>query len=193
MQWCNCVYTLGGNVFLLLYVDDIIIFAKNGELMCEVVTRLKTKISVLELGKVRYILGVNFEEIENKYFLHQSTYIEKLMVKLEDLPRTYVNLPLKVGIVPPKEEKEISENEIMKKFPYRTLIGCLTCLADRSRPEISFAVNLMSQFCIAYSYSHWKIVVDIMNYVFNTKEYKLNLSNIKGTGLVSYSDANWGS
>ena len=81
----------------------------------------------------------------------------------------------------------------MKKFPYRTLIGFLSFLADRSRPEISFAVNLMSQFCNAYSYSHWKIVVDIMNYVFNTKEYKLNLSNVKGTGLVSYSDANWGS
>ena len=107
--------------------------------MCEVVTRLKTKRNVLDSGKVRYILGVNFEEIENKYCLHQSTYIEKLMVKFEDLPRTYVNLPLKVGIVPPREEKEIIEN------------------------------------------------------VFNTKEYKLNLSNIKGTGLVSYSDASWGS
>ena len=63
-------------------------FAKNGELVCEVVTRLKPKINVLDLGKVRYILGVNFEEIENKYCLHQSTYIEKLMVKFEDLPRT---------------------------------------------------------------------------------------------------------
>ena len=161
--------------------------------MCEVVTRLKTKRNVLDSGKVRYILGVNFEEIENKYCLHQSTYIQKLMVKFEDLPRNYVNLPLKVGIVPPREEKEIIENKIMKKFPYRTLIGCLSFLADRSRPEISFAVNLMSQFCNAYSYSHWKIVVDIMNSVLNTKVYKLNLSNIKGTGLVSYSDANWGS
>ena len=30
LQWCNCVYTLGGNLFPLLYVDDIIMFAKNG-------------------------------------------------------------------------------------------------------------------------------------------------------------------
>ena len=123
LQWCNSVYTLGGDVFLLLYVDDIIMFAKNDKLMCEVVTKLKTKINVLDLEKVKYILGVNFKEIENKYYLHQSTYIEKLMVKFEDLLQTYVNLTLRVGVVPPREEKEIIENEMMKKFSYRTLIG----------------------------------------------------------------------
>lgn len=32
-------------------------------------------------------------------------------------------------------------------------------------------------------------MVDILNYVF----YELNLSNVKNTGLVSSSDANWGS
>ena len=37
----------------------------------------------------------------------------------------------------------------------------------------------MSQFGNAYSYDHWKIVVDIMTYVFNTKEYKLNLQTLK--------------
>ena len=193
LDWCNCVYTINNEIYLLLYVDDIIIFAKNKSLMDDTISKLKAKINIQDLGKVKYLLGVNFDEIVHKYYLHQTTYIEKLMIKFEDLSRNHVDLPLKLGIVPPREEKGIVENEIMRKFSYRTLIGCLSFLADRSRPDISFAVNFMSQFCNAYNYEHWKIVVDIINYVFNTKDYKLNLSNVENTGLVSYSDANWGS
>ena len=174
-------------------LTTLLCLQKNKNLIDDVISKLKIRISIVDLEKVKYLLGVNFDKIENKYYLHQTTYIEKLIIKFEDLLRNYVNLPIKLGIVPPREENETVENEIMKKFPYRTLIGCLSFLADRSRPDISFAVNLMSQFCNAYNYEHWKIVVDIMNYVFNTKEYKLNLSNVKNPGLVSYSDANWGS
>jgi len=135
---------------------------------------------------------VNFERNGNEYFLHQRTYIERLIHRLKGLPRSYVKLPIKIDRLPQNGEEEIIENDLMKRFSYRSLIGCLSFLADRSRPDIAFSVNLMSQFCNCYNFQHWKVVVDIINYVFNTKNYKLILSNGKNTGLISYSDANWG-
>jgi hypothetical protein len=98
-----------------------------------------------------------------------------------------MNIPEKVN------ENEIVENELMVKYPYRSLIGCLSFLADRTRPDISYAVNAMSQYCNGYTYEHWKIVVNILSYVFNTKDYKINLSNYNEYTLIGYSDADWGS
>ena len=176
-------------------MDDIVLFGWNNEVLQQSIKLIKKNLEITELGNVKYLLGVNFEKVNNEIYLHQHTYINKLLVKFKDLPKSFVNLPFKVGFtLPPKvEEKEIVENEIMHKYPYRSLIGCLSFLANRSRPDISYAVNIMSQFCNGYTYQHWKIVVDILNYALNTKDYKMNLTDIKSRDLVSYSDANWGS
>ncbi|UYV79758.1 hypothetical protein LAZ67_18000575 [Cordylochernes scorpioides] len=156
---------------------------------------IKEKLDIEELGKVKYLLGVNFETTDKGIYLHQETYINRLITSFTDLPKTLVNLPFKAGCwLPPKiKEDEIIETELMRKYPYISIIGCLSFLADRSRPDISFSVNTMAQFCNGYTYQHWKIVVDLMNYVFRTKHYKINLSNVNRGILNAYSDANWGS
>lgn len=189
---CKCVYKLKSEIVLVVYVDDIIIFAKDENLIKETTNRLKNKLDIKELGKVRHILGVNFEKESDKYYLHQRTYIDRLQMKFKDLPRSRVKLPRKIDTLPARESsRNPVENDIMKKFLYRTLIRCLSSLADRSRPNVSFAVNLMSQFCNCYNYYHWKIVVDTMNYVFETKDYKIDLSTVNEKGLIAFSDANW--
>ena len=116
-------------------------------------------------------------------------------MKFKDLPRSNISLPFKVGykLLPKVKAEDIVENDVMKQYPYRTLIGCLQFLASRSRPDITFAVNIMSQFCSGYTYQHWTVLADIVNYVFNTRNYMLNLSNVKDCRLVAYSDASWGS
>ncbi|GBM32840.1 Retrovirus-related Pol polyprotein from transposon TNT 1-94 [Araneus ventricosus] len=42
------------------------------------------------------------------------------------------------------------------------------------------------------TYHHWTIVVDILNYMFNTMYYKINLSDTHNTRLTMYSDSSWG-
>lgn len=194
LSWTNCVYKYKNDVVLTVYVDDIIIFGKTNELINEALELIKSKFDVTELGQTKYLLGVNFEYVNDSLYLHQNTYIEKLMIKFKELPKSHVKLPFKVGgVLPPKvPESDIIENDLMKKYPYRTLIGCLSFLADRSRPDISYSVNLMSQFCNGYTCQHWAFLVDILNYVFQTKSYKINLSNVNNNILCSYSDANWG-
>ena len=156
---------------------------------------LKSKLDVKILGKVKYFLGVNFESINNVTYLSQYSYINKLMKKFNELPKSYVNLPFKVGLKLPLGEKDskIEETELMQKFPYRTLLGCLSFIASRTRPDIEYAVNTMSQFNNCYTKAHWDIVVNIFNYVCNTKDHKINLTKTDDSGLVAFSDANWGS
>ncbi|GBN40423.1 Retrovirus-related Pol polyprotein from transposon RE2 [Araneus ventricosus] len=194
LNWCNGVYSLKGKCFLLVYVDDLLTFGRTIEILNETIKLLKDKFHVKVLGNVKYLLGVNFDTIEGDLSLHQKTYIDRIERKFKGIPRSYVNLPVKTGISLHSKinPSEISENYLMKKFPYRSLIGCLSFIAERSPPDISFAVNVMAQFSNNYNYQHWLYVVDILNYVFNTKEYKINLRVFEELSLKSYSDASWG-
>ncbi|GBN60444.1 Retrovirus-related Pol polyprotein from transposon TNT 1-94 [Araneus ventricosus] len=191
LLWSNCLYK-NKDVILVIYVDDIL-FGKALNDINKTIALIKSKLDLTELGPAKYLLGVNFE-MNKDLFMHQKTYIEKLIIKFKELPKSNVNLPIKLGSKLPEKikEKDIVENELMSKFPYRSLIGCLSFLADRTRPDISFSVNLMSQFSNGYTFEQWKIVVYIMNYVFKTKDYKINLSNVKNSNLTCYTDANWG-
>ncbi|UYV78561.1 hypothetical protein LAZ67_16002003 [Cordylochernes scorpioides] len=188
IKWCNCVYKMNNSVILIVYVDDILLFGIETSVIGKTIQIIKEKLDIEELGKVKYLLGVTFETTDKGIYLHQETYINKLITSFTDLPKTLVNLPFKTGCwLPPKiKEDEIIETELMRKYPYRSII-------DRSRPDISFSVNTMAQFCNGYTYHNWKIVVDLMNYVFRTKHYKINLSNVNRGILNAYSDANWGS
>ena len=195
LNWSNCVYHKDFNVVLVVYVDDCVIFGKTKTLLDNVIYSISQKLEITILGKIKYLLGVNFETIGNQVYVHQKTYIERLMLKFSKLPKSVVKLPFKVASILPLKinEREIEENDLMRQFPYRSMIGCLSFLANRSRPDISLAVNIMSQFNNGYSFQHWKYVVDIMNYVFLTKDYMINISDVKNFDLIAYSDADWGS
>ncbi|KAF8783500.1 Retrovirus-related Pol polyprotein like [Argiope bruennichi] len=123
-----------------------------------------------------------------------NSNMKVLGCRFKNLPKKRVSLPFKVGCILPErvKENEIEETELMRQFPYRTLIGCLYFIANRSRPDIEFAVNTMSQFCNGYTYHHWTVVVDILNYVFETRHYKINLSDTRSNMLTMYSDSSWG-
>ena len=193
LRYCNCVYMYKNEIVLACYVDDCIMFGKDSNSLDCMFNKLKSVIDVVNLGKVKYLLGVNFEFEGKNVYLHQQTYINKLEAKFEELPKSHVILPFIVGTVLHKAESKEVETELMEKYPYRSLIGCLSFIADRSRPDISFSVNVMSQFCNNYTYQNWLNVVNIANYVFNTSDHRINLSCIKNCNLEAYSDASWGS
>ncbi|GBM70501.1 Retrovirus-related Pol polyprotein from transposon RE1 [Araneus ventricosus] len=146
-ELCNGLYTKS-NCILLVYVDDIVVFSKSRSDLENSILNLKIKLEITELGPVRYLLGVNFERIGDSVHLHQNTYINKLKTRFKNLPKRGITLPLKVGGILPDRVKlnEIIEKELMRQILYKTLIGCLLFIANRSRTDITFAVNTMSQF-----------------------------------------------
>ncbi|GBL80334.1 Retrovirus-related Pol polyprotein from transposon TNT 1-94 [Araneus ventricosus] len=123
LESTNCVYVCEDNVVLLLYVDDIVLFAKTDTLIKDVIKCLNTHFDLKVLGKTRKLLGVEFQEMGNELFIPQSEYIYKVCEKYQRFNYPVTSLPIAVGIVLsttqcPSTEVEISE---MSKFPYRNL------------------------------------------------------------------------
>ncbi|GBN06469.1 Retrovirus-related Pol polyprotein from transposon TNT 1-94 [Araneus ventricosus] len=145
------------------------------------------------LGKTRKLLGVEFEEMGNELFIHQSEYIHKVCEKYQCFNYPVTSLPIAVGIVLSKTQCPSTEVEIseISKFPYRNLLGCLYFISGRTRPDICYAVNILSQFQSNPGLVHWNKLLKLHGYVTQTKNYKLKLSETNNLNINCYSDADF--
>ncbi|GBN81925.1 Retrovirus-related Pol polyprotein from transposon TNT 1-94 [Araneus ventricosus] len=193
LESTSCVYVYRDNVVLLLYVDDIVLFAKTDNLIKDVKKCLSTHLDLKVLGKTRKLLGVEFEEMGNELFIHQSEYIHKVCEKYQCFNYPVTSLPIAVGIVLSKAQCPSTEVEIseMSKFSYRNLLGCLSFISGRKRPDIGYAVNILSQFQSNPGLVHWNILIKLLGYVAQTKAYKLKLSEINNLNINCYNDADF--
>ncbi|XP_055542859.1 uncharacterized protein LOC129728442 [Wyeomyia smithii] len=85
------------------------------------------------------------------------------------------------------------EIERMKVMPYQEAVGCLMYLAQCTRPDILFAVNLMSRFNTNPGLRHWEAVKHIFRYLKGTSKMMLQYSVTGDSKLIGYTDADWAS
>ncbi|GBN51534.1 Retrovirus-related Pol polyprotein from transposon TNT 1-94 [Araneus ventricosus] len=81
----NCLYK-NKDVILVIYVDDSMVFGKTLIDINKTIALIQSKLDLTELGPAKYLLGENFE-MNKDLFMHQKTYIEKLMIKFKELPK----------------------------------------------------------------------------------------------------------
>ena len=58
-------------------------------------------------------------------------------------------------------------------LPYRCLVGSLMYLYQAIRPDISFAVNILSSFNNCCQQEHWNVAKRVLRYLRGTAHYKL--------------------
>ncbi|KAK4404061.1 Retrovirus-related Pol polyprotein from transposon TNT 1-94 [Sesamum angolense] len=88
----TCVYTklFGCDcVIICLYVDDMLIFGSNLQVINETKKFLSSQFDMKDLGEADVILGVKIRKTENGFSLCQSHYIEKILKRFnchEEIP-----------------------------------------------------------------------------------------------------------
>ncbi|XP_035835803.1 secreted RxLR effector protein 161-like [Helianthus annuus] len=85
------------------------------------------------------------------------------------------------------DNKEVLGREV----PYLSAIGALMYLTNFTRPDISFAVNLLARFSSAPSKRHWNGIKHIFRYLRGTFDLGLFYPNDSKEGLVGYADAGY--
>ncbi|GFS47460.1 retrovirus-related Pol polyprotein from transposon RE2 [Trichonephila clavipes] len=142
------------------------------------------------MGKTKKLLGIEFEELGNCLFIHQRSYIRRLCEIYEKFKYPVSSLPISKGQVLSKLDSPKTNEEILT-VPYRNLIGSLSFIAIRTRPDIMYAVNVLSQFQANPGIKHWNCLLRLLGYLKYTQEYKLELSKVKSLKLRCYSDSDF--
>jgi len=88
----------------------------------------------------------------------------------------------------PREEKE----EILgSNYPYLSAIGALMYLANSTRPDIAFAVNLLARYSAAPTKRHWAGVKHILRYLNGTRDFGLFYERGQDSTLIGYTDVGY--
>ena len=196
---CPCVFikkTTKGFVIIAVYVDDINLVGTPEELL-KAIECLKDEFEIKDLGKTKYCLGLQIEHYPSGILVHQRMYTEKLLKRFNmdeayplSTPMVVRSLDTKNDPFRPKEEKETL---LGPKVPYLSAIGALLYLAQCTRPDISFAVNLLARYSSAPTKRHWNGVKHILRYLRGTMDMGLFYSKDvpQASQLNGYTDAGY--
>ncbi|GFS49541.1 retrovirus-related Pol polyprotein from transposon TNT 1-94 [Trichonephila clavipes] len=171
-------------------VYDMIKFGKEMENVNFVLQLLQKNFDLKIMGKTKKLLGIEFEELGNSLLIHQRSYIRKLCEIYEKYKYPVSSLPIAKGQVLSKLDSPKTSKEILT-VPYRNLIGSLSFIAIRTRPDIMYAVNVLSQFQANPIIKHWNCLLRLLGYLKYTQKYKLELSKVKSLKLRCYSDSDF--
>ena len=194
---CPCVFIKkNGSEFVIVavYVDDLNLIGTPEKLQIAI-EYLKKEFEIKDFGKTKYCIGLQVEHLDEGIFIHQTTYTQKVlkrfyMDKVHPLSSPMVVRSLDVTKDPfrPREE---NEDELGPEVPYLSAIGALMYLANSTRPDISFAVNLLARFSASPTKRHWKGIKHIFCYLQGTIDLGLFYSNKAQNELIGYSNAGY--
>lgn len=187
-----CVYyNFEQKLFVAIYVDDFLIFFQHDQDLNRMKSNLHDAFHMKEIGEARECLGMRIKRGQDEIEIDQTPYIEQLVVKFgvenEKTSKTPGDANTKLSI---KQWNE--KNDVTGKVAYQELIGSLLYLAERTRPDIAFAVNDASRFNQKHCEAHWQAVLRILRYLHGTKDAKL-VYKTRTDDLHAYSDADWAS
>ncbi|WVZ90383.1 hypothetical protein U9M48_036690 [Paspalum notatum var. saurae] len=191
-----CVYKkVSGSalVFLVLYVDDILLIG-NDILMLEAVKdSLKKSFSMKDLGEAAYILGIKIYRDRSKRLigLSQSTYIDKVLKRfnMHDYKKGF--LPISPGTILSKTQCPLTtdEQKRMSEIPYTSAIGSIMYAMICTRPDVSFGLSVTSRYQSCPGEGHWIAVKNILKYLRRTKDAFLVFGGEEELVVKGYTDA----
>ena len=183
-----------GQVFVLLYVDDILIMGDDeSEIKCTI-NKLNESFVIKNLGQPKEFLGIKIERDERSQtlILSQEKFITNMLKKFGFENTHPVATPMVTSQVANRERKlrEQDENNLVSvpNRLFREVVGSLLYLANCTRPDISYAVNVLSRHQIDPSDNEWNMATRVMQYLSGSKQYGLTY-RAKSDGLVGYSDS----
>ncbi len=166
---CRLKNQKSAEVFLALYVDDLLIFSKEIKEIERVKKFSSQEFEMKDLGQLTYFLGIQVMRDRNKgtISLGQSKYIGEILnsFNMEDCKLVATPLEASSKLCKPLTTKTPEEIDAMKGVPYRELVGSLMYVMVATRPDLSNAVSIISQFMQDPSLEHWVAATRILRYL----------------------------
>eukprot|EP00253_Pinus_taeda_P003724 PITA_03724 len=174
----HCLYFkfIGDHViYLVLYVDDILLVGNDKEIIQDLKTKLSSKFDMKDLGAANYILGVEIKRdwVKRKLWLNQRKYVETTLQRfnMQDSKPVKVPIPVSVRLFVEQCPKAQEEEEDMSCVPYASAVGSLMYVMVCTRPDITHAVGVLSRFMSKLGKEHRTVVKWVFRYLCGTSDY----------------------
>ncbi|KAM1018582.1 hypothetical protein FF1_040053 [Malus domestica] len=158
---CPCVFinkSHSGFAIVALYVNDMNLIGTLEEL-AKISEHLKSEFEMKNLGKTRYCLGLEIEHCSDGILVNQLNYTQKVLCRFNEDKAKPSSTPMVVRLLDAKRDPfhlNDDDKEILEpKVRYLSAICTLLYLAQCTRPDISFDVNILARYSNAPTRRHW--------------------------------------
>jgi transposase InsO family protein len=176
----------GKIAILIIYVDDMIITGDNHEEIQTLEKRLCKEFEMKNLGNLRYFLGIEVARNKDTIFLSQRKYILDLLAEVGLLECKPVETPF---IQNQRLRTDLDQTPVDRE-KYQRLVGKLIYLSH-TRPDIAYAVNVVSQFMHSPKEEHMEAVMRILRYLKGALGRGLMFRKNGHLNVIGYTDADW--
>lgn len=184
----QAVYTKkeGPEVLIIgVYVDDLLVTGTNISNIQKFKRQMGEEFDMTDLGKLSHYLGMEVSQQLGYIELKQESYAKKLLVRAGMAECRSAKYPMETSIQLDKDEK----GKAVDATQFKSIVGGLRYLVH-TRPDIAYAVGIVSRYMERPTVLHQAAVKRILRYIKGTTNYGLIYS--KGTGnhlLEGYSDS----
>ena len=194
----QCIYCkVNGRkfIFLILYVDDILLASSDLGLLHETKRMLSKNFDMKDLGEASFVLGIEIHRNRSYRLLglSQRAYVDRILERF--------NMQLcKPGIAPVCKGDKLSvsqcphsdiEKAQMNNVPYASALGSIMYAQVCTRPDIAFATGLLGRYQSNPGHDHWVAAKKVMRYLKRTKDYMLIYKHVQDLQLVGYSNSDF--
>lgn len=198
-EYDSCVYLRsckdGSLIYLVLYVDDMLVAARDMNDVNRVKKMLKSEFEMKDLGAAKKILGMEIirDRKKKRLYLSQEKYVRKVLERFNMKDAKPVSTPLAAhfklsSFDSPKSKEEI---DYMSRVPYSNAVGCIMYAMVCTRPDIAQAVSVVSRYMANPGKAHWEAVKWILRYLKGTPNICIEYGR-KSDGFIGYCDSDHG-
>lgn len=173
-------------IAVLVYVDDILVTSPNLQMIDDLKVFLDNAFKIKDLGKLGYFLGIEAKMDDSGLNLCQRKYALDILAEAGFLECKPVNTPM----VPGYQLHHNDGTALSDITGYRRLVGRLLYLTA-TRPDISYAVQQLSQFIDAPTDKHLSAAHRVLRYIKNAPGQGLFYPKGNDLHLNVFSDSDW--
>jgi hypothetical protein len=195
----NCIYIYqrsGVVVIIPVYVDDLLLCSNSLDKLTAFKLELSTHFKMHDLGEARFVLGIEIkrDRTTRTLSISQGAYISNILDRFGMSDCRPVATPIEEGLYlePATDENKLDSASTIR---YQSAVGALMYAAQATRPDIAFAVTMLSQFNSKPNELHWQAVKRVFRYLRGTAQLGIVYT---GTGdlrdqapLLGYCDSDW--
>ena len=175
-------------MFILVYVDDIIVASSTRDATPALLQDLNKELALKDHGDLNYFLGIEVNKVKNGILLTQEKYANDVLRRVGMMSCKLVSTLLSTS-------EKLSANESSPLGPsdatnYRSVVGALQYLT-LTRPDISYLVNKVCQYLHAPTTLHWAAVKQILRYMKHTTKLGFKICRSSSSLITAFSDADW--
>lgn len=153
-EYDPCVYMKGSTVedmvYLLIYVDDMLIAAKQKSKIQKLKDQLSTEFEMKDLGPARKILGMDIlrNRASCSLVLSQKDYLKKVLKNfgMEECRAVSTPLGSQFKLKSITKDEEAEQTRGMEDIPYTSAVGSLMYAMVGSTPDLAYAVGMVCGF-----------------------------------------------